>query len=89
VLILANGFFAVSEMKMVILTISYSALVLVELAHKRMALLYAVAMGVKADAVILSSAFGEVLPRLACEIEATPLFTVAQLAVLVDTRERN
>lgn len=55
---------------MVILTINYSAPVLVELAHKRLTLLYAVAVGVKAEAVILSGAFGEVLPRLAREIEA-------------------
>lgn len=46
------------------------------------------AMGVKSEAVILSSPFGEVVPRLAHEIEATSLFTVAQLAVLADMRER-
>jgi hypothetical protein len=65
--------FPVSEMTIVILTIRYYSLVLVELAHKRLALLYAAAMGVKAEAVILSSAFGEVLPRLAREIEATTI----------------
>jgi nucleotide-binding universal stress UspA family protein len=58
---------------MVILTIKYFALVLVELTHKRLGLLYAVAMGVKAEAVILSGAFGEVLPRLARETEATTI----------------
>ena len=56
---------------MVILTINYFALVLVELAHKRLALLYAVAMGLKAEPVIRSGAFGKALPRLAREIEAT------------------
>jgi len=58
-------------MTMVILTINYVALDLVELALKRLALLYAVAMGVKAEAVTQSGTFGEVLPRLAREIGAT------------------
>jgi hypothetical protein len=74
---------------MVILTINYFALVLVELAHKRPALLYVVALGVKAEAVILSSAFGEVLPRLAQRLKRRPLFSVARLAVLANTRERS
>ena len=58
---------------MVILTFSYSALVLVELVHKRLAFLNAVAMGVKDEANIRSGAFGDVLPSLVCEIEVTKI----------------